>query len=217
MMQHLLCTLSLAFTAACVSAQSVSALPASEAAAPAVNFSYVPGKTTEQQAMEYWQQSGAQVLGKGHLALGTGQGLDNVSQAYHKDVVLMDVQGVDFEGLPKARFVFYKGTLYSIQVRLRTLLRKGETQPYTDEQVAQLRRRLEIKHGQPRERKKTLFADGKEPDLLIWHLGGSTMRLQLSSMNTILVYGDPKIEQQVKKSIPSVCKEFNTKERIICW
>ena len=182
-----------------------------------VNFHYVPGKTTEQEAIEYWQQSGAQVLSKGHLALGTGKGVDNMSEAYHKDVDLMDVQGVDFEGLPKARFVFYKGTLYSIQVPLRISLRKGETQPYTDEQIAQLRRRLEVSHGQPRERQKTIFADGKEPDLLIWHLGGPTLRLQTSSITAILVYADPKIEQQVKKSIPAVCKEFNTKERIICW
>jgi hypothetical protein len=97
------------------------------------------------------------------------------------------------------------------------LLRKWETPPYTDEEIAQLRRRLEVTHGKPHERKKTIWAAGKDPDLLIWRIGGATLRLQLSPMIGLLDYADPKIEAQVEKSIPSICKEFNTKDRSICW
>ncbi len=92
----------------------------SEQIAPVTQMSYLPGHTQAEEIFRYWQEHQVQVIARGYLALGSGSGVDNGSKAYDKNVELIDVTGVDFEGLHTARSMFYKGVLYCVQSRLKT-------------------------------------------------------------------------------------------------
>ena len=86
-------------------------------------FIYVPGKSDFEEIYQFWQESQTNILAQGYLALGNPGFIDFGRRAYDKSVELFDVDGVDFEGLTKARFMFYKGKLYGMQVRLKTGLK----------------------------------------------------------------------------------------------
>src|SRR5205085_10347798 len=109
---------------------------------------YVPGATTRAEAEAHWTKIGASITGAGHLALGTGSGLDGVSEAFEENVELVDVVNADFEGIGKARFGFYKGTLYVVQAEL-TLPTLPFTKPveYTPADLDALKKKLQERHG----------------------------------------------------------------------
>jgi hypothetical protein len=182
-------------------------------------FIYQLGRTTKQQAFDYWKDQGATLLGSGHLALGAGSGRDNSSQVVAPEVELIDVQGVDFEGLPVARFAFYKDTLYAIQAQVRSVTNKENVRlRLSDDEVRELGRRLEQKYGKPTRRIKTLLADGREPDVRVWTIKGNTLRFQDAPLNAVLVYANPAMEAEVKKHIAATCKVINAKKDAFgCW
>src|SRR5579864_7894182 len=107
-----------------------------QSAAPHVDFVYRLGHTTLDEARAYWSQNGMKIVGAGHLALGGGSGMDRAGRVSTEKVLLVDVSGVDFEGISNARFGFYGNTLYRIQATLTPILLKGSTATsYTDEQM----------------------------------------------------------------------------------
>jgi hypothetical protein len=197
-------------------AQDAAPVPVSETPAP---FVYSPGHTTLVEARDYWTRNGARILGAGHLALGTGSGTDNASLASAERVILVDVSGIDFEGVPAARFGFFDGTLYQIQVRLRPWLKvrplDSTDQQFTDEQIAALEARLRQEHGRPATH-RTIFAHkGESDDELVWTIDGHTLTL-MKSVKT-LVLTDKRTEADIAKYVKEYCKTVNKPGRIICW
>ena len=82
-----------------------------QSAAPKVDFVYRLGRTKLDEARAYWSQNGMKIVGSGHLALGGGSGMDGAGRVAAEKVLLVDVSGVDFEGISNARFGFYNNTL----------------------------------------------------------------------------------------------------------
>jgi hypothetical protein len=113
--------------------------PTAQSAAPNAGFVYRLGHTTLDEARAYWSQNGMKIVGAGHLALGGGSGMDGAGRVSAEKVLLVDVSGVDFEGISNARFGFYDNTLYRIQATLTPISLKGSnTTHYTDEQMKAL-------------------------------------------------------------------------------
>lgn len=184
-----------------------------------VPLEYRLARTTREEAVAYWQASGASLIGRGYLALGTGSGGDNLAKALDRDVELVDVSGVDFEGMNTARFIFNKGVLYGIQADMASLLnqRSPVMMKYSAEEIDTVEKRLRSKYGKPRQINSILTGIGKKPDILIWKLGGSTLSFVSNSMNATVRLIHEKTEADVQKRRKEVCKEFNTRDRIICW
>jgi hypothetical protein len=180
----------------------------------------VPAKTTLAEAIQFWQERGMLILGRGHLALGSGSGVDNASEAFDKDVDLIDVDGVDFEGISLARFLFFKGSLYGIQSKLTSPLFKDKQVQrlnFNSEKLDELRKNLLKKYGKPQETSRTFMATGKKPDVFVWHLNGNRLVFSFGEAGASLVLMNQKIANAVEAHRKEVCKSFNTKERRICW
>ena len=77
-----------------------------QSVAPKVDFVYRLGRTTLEEARAYWAQNGMKIVGAGHLALGGGSGMDGAARVSAEKVLLVDVSGIDFEGISNARFGF---------------------------------------------------------------------------------------------------------------
>ncbi len=193
--------------------------PVETAQAPLTSISYVPGQTQAETIFAYWQTQQVKILGRGYLALGSGSGLDNVSKAYDKNVELIDVTGVDFEGLQTARFLFHKGVLFGVQSRLKTPFKDKKPQDLnlTADELDALEKTLIKKYGKPNNSQRSLAADGKKPDILSWNLKDNRLIFSANSLAASLILTNPAIEKEIEKNRKNVCKEFNTKEKIICW
>ena len=150
------------------------AIAQGETDAPRQTFNYVLGKTKLPDAVAYWRASGAKILGAGHLALGTGSGVDGLSKTSADKVTLVDVTGIDFEGIASARFGFYDKERYVIQARLVPgLLDSKSNVNYDKEQLASLEKRLRQKYGPPKQQLRSLAAKGRDsPDVFIWNIDG---------------------------------------------
>jgi len=179
---------------------------------------YVPGKTSFEEIYQYWQDSQAKILAQGYLAVGNPSVRDNGRRAYDKSVELFDVDGVDFEGLTKARFMFYKGKLYGIQTRLRTGLRvqNPEDLNMSDEEQDALEKILIKKYGKPHSSQRTFFAPGKKPDVLTWNLKENRLIFSTTFLSAALILKNTAFEKEIERNRKNVCKEFNTKDSIIC-
>jgi hypothetical protein len=182
-------------------------------------FKYVIGQTTLSQATEYWRASGAHVLGAGHMALGTGSGLDRVSKTSAEKVILVDVADIDFEGISSARFGFYENKLYRIQAMLRPGLLNAKTNvTYTEGQLSTLEGRLRSEHGQPTQHQRSLFAKkGAGDDVLTWKLDGNSLLFVSNMVNGSLVLTNEDTEASIRKYVKEYCKTVNTPGHIVCW
>jgi hypothetical protein len=188
--------------------------PIEAPAAPAATleaFPYVLGKTTMDEAKSIWSGRGMEILMSGHLALGTGSGIDGYSKVQAERVVLTDVSNVDVEGLPVvARFAFFDGTFYRFQAQLQRGLLSGnkEGDQLTDEQVKTVRARLLKKHGQPD------AEEGKgKGKIQMWKRKGNTIVITQSN----LIMSHDKSEAAITKYRKEYCKTINTKESQTCW
>jgi hypothetical protein len=191
---------------------------AAPAAAPHPGFAYQLGQTTLEAARAYWSQNGMKIVGAGHMALGSGRGIDGLGKLSADKVLLVDVAGVDFEGLPTARFGFYEDRLYRIQASLTQLLSNGASaENYTDEQVQALGDRLRAKYGAPSAEHRTLLADASGNDVLIWRLPEGTLTLTTNPLNRSLILSSAKMEADIKAYVKAYCKAINTKTRTSCW
>lgn len=194
-------------------------VPTEEAKPAVVPIEYRLTRTTRDEAVAYWQASGARLIGRGYLALGSGSGVDNVAKAVDRDVELIDVSGVDFEGMNAARFVFNRGVLYSIQVDMASLLnqRSAVVMQYSAEEIEAVEKRLRSKYGKPQQVNSILSGRGKKPDILIWKVDGNTLTFVSNSLNANVRLTHPGTEAEVRKRRKEVCKAFNTRDRIVCW
>ena len=190
-----------------------------QSAALKVDFEYRLGHTTLDEARAYWSQNGMKIVGAGHLALGGGSGMDRVGKVSAEKVLLVDVSGVDFEGISNARFGFYDNTLYRIQATLTPILLKGSTaKSYTDEEMKSLGVALRKKYGTPSREQRTMFADKKSGnDVLIWNLPTGKLTLTAIAINGSLILSDEKMEADVRTYIKDYCKTINTPGHIVCW
>ena len=193
--------------------------PSGQSAAPNASFVYRLGHTTLDEARTYWSQNGVKIVGAGHLALGGGSGMDGAGRVSAEKVMLVDVSGVDFEGISDARFGFYDNTLYRIQATLTPISLKGSsTTRYTDEQMKALGTALRKKYGAPSREQRTLFADKKSGnDVLIWNLPGGKLTLMAIAINGSLILSNEKMEADVKTYVKDYCKSINTPGHIVCW
>ncbi|MFC5479105.1 hypothetical protein [Massilia suwonensis] len=153
-------------------------LPASagECAAPVIS------KTTLAEAREMWAACDANIVSAGNLAIGGGSGKDGMSTVGLEQVVLVTVAGVDFEGLPVARYAFVDEVLYAISVQLRNSFSRDKPlfKELSDADLSQLEQSLTSKYGKPRALKD--MGAGKKPNIFIWDLQDSEMTLT----NTII-------------------------------
>ena len=190
-----------------------------QSTAPHVDFVYRLGHTTLDEARAYWSQSGMKIVGAGHQALGGGSGMDRAGRVSAEKVLLVDVSGVDFEGISEARFGFYDNTLYRIQATLTPISPKGSNaRIYTDEQMRALGMALRKKYGTPSQEQRTLFADKKSGnDVLIWKLPEGKLTLTAIAINGSLILSDEKMEADVRTYIKDYCKSINTPGHIVCW
>jgi hypothetical protein len=181
-------------------------------------FEYQLGRTTLDEARAYWSQNGIKVLSSGHMALGTGSGVDGLGKVSAEKVLLVDVAGVDFEGVSTARLGFYDNKLYRIQASLASILNRVNAANYSDEQIKDLGARLRKKYGPPSERRRTLYA-GKTAgdDVLIWKLPDGKLTLTANAMNASLILSNDKIEAEIRAYVKAYCKTVNTPGHIVCW
>jgi hypothetical protein len=214
------CTWVLVLSVLCV--QDVLAL--SDPPAPPVNtdnpapFQYVLGRTTLSEAVSYWRASGARILRSGHLALGTGSGLDGVGKTSADKVVLVDLAGIDFEGIPSARFGFYEERLYLIQATLKPGLLSSKTDlAYDTEQMKALEQRLRKEYGRPLEQRSGLMKKSEPADVLSWNVGGNSLRFVSNPLNGSLVLTNEQTQANIRRYVKEYCKTVNTPGHIICW
>jgi hypothetical protein len=182
-------------------------------------FNYVLGQTTLPEAVSYWRASGAHILRAGHLALGTGKGIDGVSKTSADKVMLVDVAGIDFEGITSARFGFFEEKLYRIQAMLRPGLLNAKTDlTYDKGQLTTLEARLRQKYGQPIQQERSLFVKKNEgADLLTWTVNGGSLRLVSNLVNGSLILTNDATEASIHKYVKEYCKTVNTPGHIVCW
>ncbi len=163
-MRNLVTAVFLGLAAFCAHAQ--------EAALPAP----VIGKTTLPEAREMWLGSGATVVSEGHLAIGGGKGADGLSTVGLDQVLLVTVDGVEFEGLPVARYAFVDDLLYAVSAQLHNGgKQKMAFKDLSKEEVGELVQTLTRKYGKPRGIND--FFPGKKPNIFIWDLKDHEMVL----------------------------------------
>jgi hypothetical protein len=182
-------------------------------------FGYVLGRTTLAEAVSYWRASGAHVLRAGHMALGTGKGMEGVSKTTAEKVLLVDTAGIDFEGITSARFGFYEEKLYRIQARLRPGLLDAKTDvTYDEEQMKALEARLRHEYGNPNEQLRSPFIKkGDKPDVLTWKVDGNSLHFVSNLATGSLVLTNEETEARIRDYVKEYCKTVNTKGHIICW
>lgn len=179
-------------------------------------LNYLPGKTTQQEAMDYWREQGMQIVSSGYLALGAGQGVDNMADAYMRDAEILDVRTPGIFDIPQVRFVFFKGVLYSVQASLRNTM-PNRAFTYSDADLEALRKQLVKKHGKPTEITRTYFGAAKKPDVSIWRLQGNELVFVANKHEASFSYTNPALGKKLEAHKKVVCKEFNVNGRNFCW
>jgi hypothetical protein len=204
--------------AVCAPTWSQDAAPASNAPATIAEPLYLPAKTTLEEAEAYWKQSGKTITGRGFMALGSGSGADGLGKAFDKNAEILDVQGINFEGIDEARFVFYKGSLYAVQATMMSQYHVGKPRrQYTEQESNAIKDGLLKKYGKPTESLRSVSAKAKKPDVFVWQLQGNKLVFTSNENIASLFYMSPKIEAEMQRNRKEVCKEFNTPGRAICW
>jgi hypothetical protein len=171
----------------------------------------VIGKTSLTEAREMWQNSGAVVVSEGHLAIGGGSGVDGLSTVGLDQVLLVTVDGVDFESLPVARYAFVDEVLYAMSAQLNNLYKKKMAfKEMSDADVTQLLQTLTTKYGKPRAL-RDIFA-GKKPNTFVWDLRDREMVLTAgSAINHQLSVRNKALQKKVDAYTKAECKKHRQK------
>ena len=194
--------------------------PVQAAAAPGQNaaFNYQLGETTLDAARAYWSQNGMKILRAGHMALGTGSGVEGKGKVAAEKVLLVDVAGVDFEGLTTARFGFFDNKLYRIQASLVSALNSAMSANLSEDQLKTLTAKLRAKYGKPSQELRTLMADkASGPDVLVWKLPDGKLTLNTNVINGSLILSNEMMEAEIKTYVKAYCETINTPGHITCW
>jgi hypothetical protein len=191
---------------------------AAPATVPRAAFAYQLGQTTLDAARDYWSRNGVKVLRSGHMALGTGSGIDGLGKVSAEKVLLVDVSGVDFEGLSTARFGFFENKLYRIQASLASPLNRASSANLTDEQIKALGVKLRKKYGATSEEHRSLYASKTSGnDVLVWKLPDGKLTLTANPLGGALILSNEKMEADIKAYVKAYCKTINTPGHITCW
>lgn len=194
------------------------AQPLQASTAPGPAFNYQLGETTLDAARIYWSQNGMKILRAGHMALGTGSGVEGQGKVTAEKVLLVDVAGVDFEGLTTARFGFFDNRLYRIQASLASVLNSAMSANLSEDQLKALAARLRAKYGKPGQELRTLMADkASGPDVLVWTLPDGKLTLNANVINGSLILSNQKMETDIKTYVKAYCETVNTPGHITCW
>ncbi len=182
-----------------------------------VPFEFRLGTTTLSDAEVRWQQAGVRQAGRGHLALGTGSGRDGGGSVAAENILLVDIEGVDFEGARTTRFGFYDGVLYLVQARLRSMLRDDASNPTQLDETGmkKLEQSLRAKYGPPTSILKDMYA-GKTPNVYLWKFASDELVLTTNPMSSTLVL----VHRPSKKKADLYTKELCARERakgVSCW
>ena len=186
-------------------------------AAPVVaSLNYLPGKTTLQEAQDYWRDNQMEVVSSGYLALGAGRGVDNMAEAYMRDAEIHDVRSPGLFDIPQVRFIFFKGVLYSVQVGLRS----GTQDAFfikSDVDIEALKQKVIKKYGKPSKVQVSYLASGKKPDVSTWHLQGNDLVFVANKHEASCTYTNLALGKKLEAHKKVVCKEFNVNGRNFCW
>lgn len=170
----------------------------------------VIGKTTLSEAREMWMNSGAAVVSEGHLAIGGGNGVDGLSTVGLEQVLLLTVDGVEFESLPVARYAFVDEVLYAISAQLHNgTKRKMAFKDLSREEIADLQATLTRKYGKPRAL-KDLFAS--KPNIFVWDRGSNDMVLTVQAISgDNLTVKNKMLAKKVEAYTKTECKKHRSK------
>jgi hypothetical protein len=179
----------------------------------------VVGRTTLEAAEAAWREGGARPVQKGNLAIGFGSGADAFGKIGLDQVLLVDVEEVDFERFKAARYGFVDGVLYSVQVSLGLDLSKQKSvasQELSQQELEALEARLRKEHGQPAREARDLFA-GKRPNILVWRVGGDELTLA-RSIHTFLRLENPALAKKVLDYRKAACRKHDQGRKVKeCW
>jgi hypothetical protein len=188
-------------------------------ATPAAARTLTVGKTTLENAEAAWHEGSARLRQKGHLAIGFGSGADALGTIGLEQVLLVDVEGVDFEGFKAARYGFVDGVLYSVQVSLGLDLSKQKSvasQELSKAELDALEARLRNEHGKPTREGRDLLA-GKRPNILVWRVGQEELTLA-RSIHTFLRLENPALVKKVLEYRKAACRQHDHGRKIKeCW
>jgi hypothetical protein len=184
---------------------SAHAEDAPPAAAPVI------GKTTLAEAREMWQTSGATVASEGHLAIGGGRGRDGLSTVGLEQVLLVTVDGVEFEGLPAARYAFVDDVLYAVSAQLHNgNISKMVFKDLNKDDMAQLEQTLRRKYGKPQGFNDLLI--GSKPNILVWNLKNEELTLTLGGISGFhLTRQNKALAKKVDAYTKAECKNHRIK------
>ncbi len=166
--------------------------------------------------MAYWRENGMQIVSSGYLALGAGQGVDNMADAYMRDAEILDVRSPGIFDIPQVRFVFFKEVLYSIQVGLRSGMQDAFFIK-SDADIEALKQKVIKKYGKPHKMQLSYLASGKKPDVSTWHLQGNDLVFVANKHEASFTYTNPALGKKLEAHKKVVCKEFNVNGRNFCW
>jgi hypothetical protein len=167
------------------------------------------GRTTYEQAASIWSSVGGTVLQRGKLSVGAGSGVDGAGHYAVEQVTLIDVSGIDFEGLRLARYGFVDGVLFSVQARLDTVFRENRagSNELSEAELQSLEARLRAKYGNPSRSARDLFA-GTKPNVLIWDLRDNELILHLvPGVGSSLVLRNKALTRKVEAYRQSECRK----------
>lgn len=193
----------------CFSTQLWAQAPEGQETSSRVASSLRPGKTTLEEAQGVWEATNASTISRGKLAIGGGSGVDRMSKVALDQVDLIDQRGVDFEGLPVARYAFVDGTLYAITAQLDQGLQRsrGEFKQLSADELDTLQKELSRKYGPPNKVAKDMFA-GKRPNIFIWNLRENELVLQVRpGLGSSLTMQNKALAQKVESYRKTECKK----------
>lgn len=168
---------------------------------------FTVSKTTLADARETWSACNASILSEGNLAIGGGSGKDGWSKVGLKQVLLVTVEGVDFEGLPIARYAFVDEVLYAIAADLHAIpARESPFKLLTDEELAQFQKTLTRTHGKPRALMDLFGFGDKKPNVFIWNMQGNELVLTKNPVRAQLILQNKALAKKVEAYKKSECK-----------
>lgn len=182
------------------------ALPAH--ADPCAASAFTVSKTTLAEARETWSACDARILSEGNLAIGGGSGKDGMSRVGLKQVLLVTVEGVDFEGLPIARYAFVDEVLYAVTAELQTIV--NQDSPFkllTKDELAEFQKTLNRKYGKPRGLMDLFGGVDKKPNIFIWDMRANELVFTKNTLQgSQLILQNKALAKKVQAYKKSECK-----------
>ncbi|MFL6656924.1 MAG: hypothetical protein ACJ8GW_02530, partial [Massilia sp.] len=176
----------------------------------------VIGKTTLAEARELWAAGDARIVSEGHLAIGGGSlTMDGERKLGLEQVLLVTVDGVDFETLPVARYAFVDQVLYAVSAPTHNMFAKVKS-PFKDlspEELAQLEQSLTRKYGKPRGLKD--MGAGRKPNIFVWDLRENELVLSEGIMSgLVLTLKNKALAKKVDGYAKIECKKHPRSDKL---